>query len=183
MRTTAVADGDEWVLNGEKKFITNGNVSRYAVIAAITEKGKGYKGISSFVVDLENTPGFSWAGWKRSWGSTPPARPNWSSTTPGCPKTALLGNPGDGFKQMLTTLDGGRSGSPPRPSASAGPPWKRPWNTGEDHSGEALAAAEEAKVQGVASTPSALAATRGRPSRMHEAASAKIAEARCLVQA
>ena len=58
MRTTAVKDGDGWVINGEKKFITNGNVASYAVIAAVTEKGKGYKGISSFVVDLENTPGF-----------------------------------------------------------------------------------------------------------------------------
>ena len=58
MRTTAVKDGDEWVINGEKKFITNGNVSSYCVTAAVTEKGKGYKGISSFVMDLENTPGF-----------------------------------------------------------------------------------------------------------------------------
>ena len=52
-------DGEGRVIDGEKKFITNGNVSRYAVIAAVTEKGKGYKGISSFVVDLENTPGYS----------------------------------------------------------------------------------------------------------------------------
>ena len=58
MRTTAVKDGDEWIINGEKKFITNGNVARYAVIAAVTDKEKGYKGISSFVMDLENTPGF-----------------------------------------------------------------------------------------------------------------------------
>jgi len=58
LRTTAVKDGDEWIVNGEKKFITNGNVARYAVIAAITDKEKGYRGISTFVVDRENTPGF-----------------------------------------------------------------------------------------------------------------------------
>ena len=59
MRTTAVKDGDGWILNGEKKFITNGNVADYCVLAAVTEKGKGYKGISTFVVNLKETPGFS----------------------------------------------------------------------------------------------------------------------------
>ena len=41
MRTTAVLDGNQWVINGEKKFITNGNVAGYAVIAAITDKAAG----------------------------------------------------------------------------------------------------------------------------------------------
>lgn len=45
MLTTAVPDGDEWVINGEKKFITNGNVARYCVLAAVTDKSAGYKEI------------------------------------------------------------------------------------------------------------------------------------------
>ena len=58
MKTTAVLDGNEWVINGVKRFITNGNVARYCVLAAVTDKAAGYKGISSFIVDFENTPGF-----------------------------------------------------------------------------------------------------------------------------
>ncbi|MCU0580015.1 MAG: acyl-CoA dehydrogenase family protein [Desulfobacterota bacterium] len=110
MRTTAVPDGDEWVINGEKKFITNGNVARYAVIAAITEKGKGYKGISSFVVDRENTPGFTLGRVEEKLGINASGTAELVFDNARVPKDALLGNPGDGFKQMLTTLDGGRVG-------------------------------------------------------------------------
>ncbi|MBI5586203.1 MAG: acyl-CoA dehydrogenase family protein [Deltaproteobacteria bacterium] len=110
MRTTAVPDGDEWVINGEKKFITNGNVSRFSVIAALTEKGKGYKGISSFVVDLENTPGFSLGRVEEKLGINASGTAELVFDNARVPKDALLGNPGDGFRQMLTTLDGGRVG-------------------------------------------------------------------------
>ena len=110
MRTTAVPDGEEWILNGEKKFITNGNVSRYSVIAAVTEKGKGYKGISSFVVDLENTPGYSLGRVEEKLGINASGTAELVFDNARVPKDALLGNPGDGFKQMLTTLDGGRVG-------------------------------------------------------------------------
>jgi alkylation response protein AidB-like acyl-CoA dehydrogenase len=110
MRTTAVLDGEEWVLNGEKKFITNGNVARFSVIAAITEKGKGYKGISSFVVDRENTPGFSLGRVEEKLGINASGTAELVFDNARVPKDALLGKPGDGFKQMLTTLDGGRVG-------------------------------------------------------------------------
>ena len=110
MRTTAVPDGEEWIINGEKKFITNGNVSRYSVIAAVTEKGKGYKGISSFVVDLENTPGYSLGRVEEKLGINASGTAELVFDNARVPKDALLGNPGDGFKQMLTTLDGGRVG-------------------------------------------------------------------------
>ncbi len=110
MRTTAVPDGEAWIINGEKKFITNGNVSRYAVIAAVTEKGKGYKGISSFVVDLENTPGYSLGRVEEKMGINASGTAELVFDNARVPKDALLGNPGDGFKQMLTTLDGGRVG-------------------------------------------------------------------------
>ncbi|OQX65870.1 MAG: acyl-CoA dehydrogenase [Desulfococcus sp. 4484_242] len=110
MRTTAVRDGDEWVLNGEKKFITNGNVASYSVIAAVTEKGKGYKGISSFVVDLENTPGFKVGRLEEKLGILGSGTAELIFEDARIPAEALLGKEGEGFKQMLTTLDGGRIG-------------------------------------------------------------------------
>ncbi len=58
MRTTAERNGDEYVLNGSKCFITNGGVSNIAIIFAVTDKSKGAQGISAFMVET-NTPGFS----------------------------------------------------------------------------------------------------------------------------
>jgi len=110
IRTSAVKDGDEWIINGEKKFITNGNVASYGVIAAITEKGKGYKGISSFVVDLENTPGFKVGRVEEKMGILASGTAELVFEDARLPADALLGKEGDGFKQMLTTLDGGRIG-------------------------------------------------------------------------
>ncbi|RLB23083.1 MAG: acyl-CoA dehydrogenase [Deltaproteobacteria bacterium] len=110
MRTMAVRDGDEWVINGEKKFITNGNVASYCVLAAVTEKGKGYKGISSFVVDLENTPGFRLGKLEEKLGILASGTAELVFEDARLPGDALLGKEGEGFKQMLTTLDGGRIG-------------------------------------------------------------------------
>ncbi len=110
LRTTAVRDGDEWVINGEKKFITNGNVSAYGVIAAVTEKGKGYKGISSFVVDLEDTPGFKVSRVEDKLGILASGTAELLFENARLPADALLGKEGEGFKQMLSTLDCGRIG-------------------------------------------------------------------------
>jgi alkylation response protein AidB-like acyl-CoA dehydrogenase len=79
-------------------------------VAAVTEKGKGYKGISSFVVDFENTPGFSLGRVEEKLGINASGTAELVFDNARVPKDALLGNPGDGFKQMLTTLDGGRVG-------------------------------------------------------------------------
>jgi alkylation response protein AidB-like acyl-CoA dehydrogenase len=110
MLTTAVKDGDGWIINGEKKFITNGNVASYSVIAAITEKGKGYKGISTFVVDLEKTQGFKVGRVEEKLGILASGTTELIFEDAKVPADALLGNAGEGFKQMLTTLDGGRIG-------------------------------------------------------------------------
>jgi alkylation response protein AidB-like acyl-CoA dehydrogenase len=110
LRTTGVRDGNEWVINGEKKFITNGNVASYAVIAALTEKGKGYKGISSFVIDLEKTPGFRVGRVEGKMGIHASGTAELIFEDARVPGDALLGRPSDGFKQMLVTLDGGRIG-------------------------------------------------------------------------
>ena len=110
MRTTAVKDGDGWIINGEKKFITNGNVADYCVLAAVTEKGKGYKGISTFVINLKETAGFSVGVVEEKLGINASGTAELIFEDARIPADALLGEPGQGFKQMLTTLDGGRIG-------------------------------------------------------------------------
>ena len=110
MRTTAVLEGDEWIINGEKKFITSGNVSDYCVLAAATSPEKGYKGISSFIIDLKNTPGFSVGRVEEKLGINASGTAELVFEDARIPKENLLGLEGEGFKQMLTTLDGGRIG-------------------------------------------------------------------------
>jgi alkylation response protein AidB-like acyl-CoA dehydrogenase len=110
MRTTAVLDGDQWVINGEKKFITNGNVASYAVIAAVTDKVAGSKGISSFIVDLENTKGFKVGRVEEKMGICASGTAELVFEDARIPKENLLGQLGSGLKQMLTTLDSGRIG-------------------------------------------------------------------------
>ncbi|HDP26085.1 MAG TPA: acyl-CoA dehydrogenase [Deltaproteobacteria bacterium] len=110
MKTTAVLDGDSWILNGEKKFITNGNIAKYAVVAAVTDKSKGYKGITQFVVDLENTEGFTVGKIEEKLGIRGSGTSELVFVDACIPKDAILGDPGSGFRQMLTTLDSGRIG-------------------------------------------------------------------------
>ncbi|MBW2060824.1 MAG: acyl-CoA dehydrogenase [Deltaproteobacteria bacterium] len=110
VRSTAVRDGDDWILNGEKKFITNGNVADYCVLAAKTQKDMGYKGISTFVVNLKETPGFSVGVIEEKLGILASGTAELVFEDARLPGDALLGNEGEGFKQMLTTLDSGRIG-------------------------------------------------------------------------
>src|SRR5208337_2375041 len=110
MLTTAVLKGNEWVINGTKCFITSGNVSRYCVLAAFTDKSAGYKGISSFIIDFENTPGFRVGKLEEKLGITASGTAELIFEDARIPAENLLGKPGQGFRQMLTTLDGGRIG-------------------------------------------------------------------------
>jgi alkylation response protein AidB-like acyl-CoA dehydrogenase len=110
MATTAVLDGNEWVVNGSKKFITNGNVADYCVLAAVTDRSLGYKGISSFIVDLKNTKGFKVGTVEEKLGINASGTAELVFEDARVPKENQLGNLGEGFKQMLTTLDGGRIG-------------------------------------------------------------------------
>jgi len=110
MLTTAVLKGNEWVINGTKCFITSGNVSRYCVLAAFTDKSAGYKGISSFIIDFENTPGFRVGKLEDKLGITASGTAELVFEDARIPAENLLGKPGQGFRQMLTTLDGGRIG-------------------------------------------------------------------------
>jgi alkylation response protein AidB-like acyl-CoA dehydrogenase len=110
MLTMAVRDGDGWVINGTKRFITNGNVARYCVLAAITDKSAGYKGISTFIIDFENTPGFRVGKVEEKLGINASGTAELVFEDARLPADSLLGKPGEGFRQMLTTLDGGRIG-------------------------------------------------------------------------
>ncbi|MBI4776806.1 MAG: acyl-CoA dehydrogenase family protein [Deltaproteobacteria bacterium] len=110
MRTNAEEVSDGWVINGTKRFITSGNVASYCVLAAVTDKGKGYRGISSFVVNLKEIKGFSVGRVEEKMGIKASGTAEMIFDNAFVPKDALLGSAGGGFKQMLTTLDGGRVG-------------------------------------------------------------------------
>jgi hypothetical protein len=86
LRTTAVLDGDEWVLNGEKKFITNGNVASYAVMAAVTDKERAPRASAPLSWTWKTPRDFPWAGWRKRWASTPRAPRSWCSRTPAFPR-------------------------------------------------------------------------------------------------
>ena len=108
-QTKAVLDGDEWVLNGSKIFITNGGAADTYVVFAMTDKSLGNHGISAFIVE-KDFPGFSIGTKEKKMGI------RGSSTTElifqDCivPKENLLGKEGQGFVVAMTTLDGGRIG-------------------------------------------------------------------------
>ncbi len=108
-RTTAKLDGDEYVLNGSKIFITNGGYADVYVVTAMTDADRGTRGISTFIVD-KDAPGFTVGEREHKMGIKA------SSTTPlyfsDCriPKDALLGKEGRGFMIAMETLEGGRVG-------------------------------------------------------------------------
>ena len=108
-QSIAVLDGDHYVLNGSKIFITNGGVAETFVIFAMTDRSKGTKGISAFIVE-KSFPGFSIGKVEDKLGI------RGSSTTElifqDCivPKENLLGQEGKGFGIAMKTLDGGRIG-------------------------------------------------------------------------
>ena len=107
--TEARLEGDHYVLNGSKIFITNGYVAEVFVVFAMTDKSKGTKGISAFIV--ENTfPGFSVGKHEEKMGlhGSPTAEIVFQDCL--VPKENLLGQEGKGFRIAMATLDGGRIG-------------------------------------------------------------------------
>ena len=108
-QTKAVLDGDEWVLNGSKCFITNGEVADVYVVFAMTNKELGNKGISAFIVE-KGTPGFSVGKKERKMGIRGSATCDLIFENCRIPKENILGKEGQGFKIAMQTLDGGRIG-------------------------------------------------------------------------
>jgi alkylation response protein AidB-like acyl-CoA dehydrogenase len=106
-QTTAVLDGDEWVLNGTKCFITNVGVGGVAIITAVTDRAKGTRGISAFIVPTD-TPGFSVGPPYKKLGLKASDTREIILEDVRIPRENLLGKENDGFKQFLAVLDGGR---------------------------------------------------------------------------
>ena len=112
-QTKAVLDGDEWVLNGSKCFITNGKEADVYVIFAVTGKiekrGKMMKEISAFIVE-KGTPGFTFGTKENKMGIRGSSTYELIFTDCRIPKANLLGQQGKGFNIAMHTLDGGRIG-------------------------------------------------------------------------
>ncbi len=109
-KTTAVKDGDTWVLNGSKNFITNGgDAETYIVLARSDKNAEKHRGISAFIVE-KNNPGFSFGKKERKMGIC--SSPTMELVFDNCriPAGNLLGEEGQGFKIAMKTLDGGRIG-------------------------------------------------------------------------
>ncbi|MHB0886784.1 MAG: acyl-CoA dehydrogenase [Bacillota bacterium] len=106
-QTTAVRLGDEWLLNGSKCFITNASHCGVAVVTAVTEKGKGARGISSFIVP-RGTKGFSSGKKYDKLGLRSSDTAELILEDCRIPAGNILGQPGEGFKQFMMALDGGR---------------------------------------------------------------------------
>jgi alkylation response protein AidB-like acyl-CoA dehydrogenase len=104
MRTRAVLDGDEWVLNGTKCWITNAGVSTFYTVMAVTNPDRGANGISAFVVH-KHDPGFSVGAKERKLGIK--GSPTCEIYFDNCriPADRIIGEPGTGFKTALRTLD------------------------------------------------------------------------------
>jgi alkylation response protein AidB-like acyl-CoA dehydrogenase len=109
MRTTAVRDGDDWVLNGEKAWITNAGFGRWFVILARTDPEAGHRGISAFVVSSE-TPGFAVGTPEEKMGLKASLTAPLYLTDCRVPAGHLLGGEGEGFRIAMATLDHSRLG-------------------------------------------------------------------------
>ena len=109
LRTTAVKEGDEYVINGVKQFITSGQNGHVAIVIAVTDKGAGKKGMSAFLVPTSN-PGYVVARLEDKLGqhSSDTAQINFDNCR--IPAENLIGAEGEGYKIALGALEGGRIG-------------------------------------------------------------------------
>jgi butyryl-CoA dehydrogenase len=109
MRTTAVRDGDAYILNGNKIFITNGGEAEIYVVFAVTDPEKKHHGVTAFIVE-KDTPGFSIGKKEQKLGIR--SSPTTEIIFEDCriPVENRLGEEGQGFKIAMMTLDGGRNG-------------------------------------------------------------------------
>jgi alkylation response protein AidB-like acyl-CoA dehydrogenase len=109
LRTTAVRDGDHYVINGTKQFITSGKNGDVAIVMAVTDKAAGKKGISAFWVPT-NTPGYIVAGIEHKMGQHSSDTAQILFENCRIPAQNLIGEEGMGYKIALSGLEGGRIG-------------------------------------------------------------------------
>ena len=109
LRTTAVRQGDAYVINGVKQFITSGKNGDVAIVIAVTDKAAGKKGMSAFIVPTD-TPGYQVARLEDKLGqhSSDTAQINFDNCR--IPADHLIGAEGEGYKIALSALEGGRIG-------------------------------------------------------------------------
>ncbi len=107
--TSAKLDGDSYILNGSKNFITNGSTGDVVLVMAATDRTKGAKGVSAFIVE-KNFPGFSVAKKERKLGIRSSDTVSIAFQDCKVPAANLIGQEGAGMKFALSTLDGGRIG-------------------------------------------------------------------------
>lgn len=107
--TTAEADGDHYVINGTKRFITSGKNGGLVIVTAKTDEAKGHKGISAFIVE-KGTPGLKVGHEEDKMGLRASDTTDLLFEDCRVPADQMLGKPGDGFKIAMTALDGGRIG-------------------------------------------------------------------------
>jgi len=108
-QTTAVEDGDNYILNGSKIFITNAEYGHVYVVMAMTDKSQGTRGITAFIVE-KDTPGFSIGKKEKKMGIRGSATCELIFENCVIPKENMLGKKGKGFGVAMKTLDGGRIG-------------------------------------------------------------------------
>jgi butyryl-CoA dehydrogenase len=108
-RSSAVLDGDHYVLNGRKVFITNGEAADTIIAFMMQDKSKGVKGITAFILD-KDTPGYSIGQKYKKLGINASGAAELVLEDCRVPKNQLLGKEGEGFKIAMKTLDGGRIG-------------------------------------------------------------------------
>ncbi len=108
-KTKALRDGDSYIINGAKTFITTGKNSDLTVVTAYTEKGKKHRGISAFVIE-KGTPGFSVGKEEDKMGLRASDTVELICEDCRVPGENLLGEEGDGFMIAMASLDGGRIG-------------------------------------------------------------------------
>jgi alkylation response protein AidB-like acyl-CoA dehydrogenase len=111
MKSAARREPDGWVLSGGKNFVTSGGEARFALVAAVTEPGRGVKGISALVVDIPATPEVTWGSREEKLGLRAAASVSLFFDEARLPADSLLGEVNQGMGVMLTALDGGRVGS------------------------------------------------------------------------
>jgi len=109
IRTRAVRDGDGWVINGTKQFITTGKNADVTLVFAVTDPDAGKRGISAFIVPTD-TPGYSVAGVEKKLGLNASDTAQLVFENMRVPGDALLGREGEGYRIALANLEGGRIG-------------------------------------------------------------------------